>query len=233
MWDFNIVLVGITSSRTREHHRIVGLDVAEKRSPEEKDETLRTSPLATALQKEQLGNADSAISFAVSSSFPLLNKFCQSYEGLCTSDDPQFLREFWELPSITSDWKWLQSGAAATGIIGGSSTVLLWEEGTGRYFRHAMSLKAQGRLGGWKSGGSAWEKMGLAINVTGQQLVNFYRGAFFDNTIAAVMPNEDLLLLPILTFVASDDYSKALRQRDQSLSITELKFPDSYRPSAA
>lgn len=91
-----------------------------------------------------------------------------------------------------------------------------------------MALKSEKRLGGWKSGQSAWGKRGLAVNVTQNLFTNIYAGEFFDNTIAAIVPAKPEYLAPIYAYLSSAEYREVLRDRDQSLSITEhtlLKVP--------
>ncbi|MBS0265405.1 MAG: SAM-dependent DNA methyltransferase [Planctomycetes bacterium] len=231
MWDFNIQLGVISATRPSDTTTMAGIDVSSAKQPAEKAALLsseQTAAIAVVSQSDQLENPDCAIAFKETSSSELLNQFCDSFQGLCTSDDPQFIFEFWELSHVTAAWKWLQSSASSSGLVGGSSSVLYWENGEGRYYRHAMALKAEKRLGGWKSGQSAWGRIGIAINVTQNFFVTTYSREWFDNTIAAVIPTKDEFLAPIFAFVSSSEYRDALREQDQSLSITEhtlLKVP--------
>ena len=88
---------------------------------------------------------------------------------------PSFFLKFWEQRIIEINiWIWVQTAAERTGFIDGSNSILYWEEGRGRYFRHAMSLKAEGLLGGWKSGKEAWWKSGFIVNVTQTPHVDLY-----------------------------------------------------------
>lgn len=66
------------------------------------------------------------------------------------------------------------------------------------------------------------------MNVTKNLHANYYLGEFFDNTIAALVPTSSTELAAIYCFVASEEYKKALRELDPSLSVTEhtlLKVP--------
>jgi hypothetical protein len=216
----------------REHpttqHTISTIDATGKPGAAAKAEMLLAVELGALNQLSQLKNPDAVIGQDLTGRATLLSTKCQSYQGLCTSDDPQFIYEFWELGSVSAKWRWLQSAALRPGLVGGCSSILFWEDGSGRYHRHAQSLKAEGRLGGWKSGGEAWEKRGVAVNVTKNLYANFYLGDFFDNTIAALIPATPSELAAIYCFIASDEYKAELRELDPSLSVTEhtlLKVP--------
>ncbi len=221
-------LVAVTRERPTPQHVLSTIDATGTPGAAAKAEMLRASAMGSLVQSTQLKNPDAVIGQDLTGRAALLSAKCQSFQGLCTSDDAQFIFEFWELPTVSTKWRWLQSAALRAGIVGGCSSVLFWEEGGGRYYRHAQALKAEGRLGGWKSGGEAWSKRGVAVNVTKNLHANFYLGDFFDNTIAALIPSATSELAAIHCFVASEEYKEALRELDPSLSVTEhtlLKVP--------
>lgn len=221
-------LVAISRRRPNSNDTISSIDVTATFGARAKAERLLADELGALIQLNQLKNPDAVIGQDLTGRAALLSAKCQSFQGLCTSDDLQFIYEFWELAAVSSDWRWLQSAALRPGIVGGCSSILHWENGGGRYYRHAQALKAEGRLGGWKSGGEAWEKRGIAVNVTKNLHANYYLGDFFDNTVAALVPTVPAMLAPIFCFIASQEYKEALRELDPSLSVTEhtlLKVP--------
>lgn len=224
----NVALLAITRTSPVATAAFANWDATCARSIDEKVSVLHSGATRFLTQQSQLSNADSAIGIEQSASLPLLNKFASVYQGLCTSDNPQFVFCYWEVPHISPAWRYLQGAADASAIVDGCSNILLWEDGRGRYYRHAMELKKVGRLGGWKSGGEAWGKRGIAINVTSSQFVNYYLGEYFDNTIAAVICSQPKHFPAIYSFVQSDDYRAAVKEIGQTLSITEytlLKVP--------
>jgi hypothetical protein len=179
-------------------------------------------------QAEQLKNPDARIVFAVAGTRELLSVFADSYQGIGTSDNAQFLFRFWELARVSSDFRYVQIAPDYNAIVSGCNTVLLWENGEGRYFRHAMGLKTEGRLGGWKSGGEAWGKPGIAVSVTGRPLVASYLGTMFDTTMAAVVPKSPEHLAAVSACINDPGFEKRAREMDQALSLTEhslLKVP--------
>ena len=199
-----------------------GLDVSEFRTAGEKTAQLSEAEVKGVEQARQLENPDARVTFeTVDLRKAYLSDFAQTYQGIGTSDNPQFIFRFWEQRNIESGkWIWVQTAAETTGCAGGSNSILYWEEGRGRYFRHAMSLKTEGRLGGWKSGGKAWGKSGFIVNVTRTPHINLYLGNMFDTTAAAMIVDKEHQAA-VYSYITDRSYEKDLRGVDQALSITE------------
>lgn len=119
-------------------------------------------------------------------------------------------------------FSYVAGAADGPGYIGGCTQILFWEDGVGRYYEHALALKAEKRLGGWKSGGQAWGQKGVAVNVTKSLYGNTYLGDKFDNTVAAIIPKNESLLPAIFCFIKSDAYAEELEKIDSALSVTGL-----------
>lgn len=204
-----------------------GIDVSEPRTATEKAAGLLIEEIQSVEQSKQLENPDARVAFEEANELDLIASHANSYQGLCTSDNAQFLRAHWE-QILSSKWRFLQNSSAELSDFSGRTNALYWEEGEGRYYRHAMALKLEGRLGGWKSGGQAWGKKGIAVNVTRSIIPSFYSEGFFDNTVGIIIPDKEELLLPIYCYIKHSSYSEALRSIDQALSVTEhtlLKVP--------
>ena len=151
-----------------------------------------------------------------------MEKYAYCYQGLATSDNARFLRGFWEHAQDARGWEYLQFAPQESVAVSGCSHVLYWQDGRGEYYRHAMSLKRAGRLGGWKSGAEAWGKSGIAINRMGDLPTAIYQGTFFDCNVAVVVPYQAEHLLPIWAYCSSPDYSSRVREINQKLSVTNL-----------
>lgn len=206
---------------------IRGVDVSEPRTAAEKAAGLLADDVKSVEQGRQLENPDARVAFEDSNELELIASHASSYQGLCTSDNAQFLRAYWE-QNLCSKWRFLQNSSTDAADFSGRINVLYWEDGNGRYYNHAMALKKEGRLGGWKSGGQAWGCKGIAVNVTRNIIPGFYSNGFFDNTIGVVVPEKEELLLPIYCYMKDSSYTEALRSIDQALSVTEhtlLKVP--------
>ncbi|MFM2005949.1 MAG: hypothetical protein RLZZ09_1604, partial [Pseudomonadota bacterium] len=224
----NVALVVSSSAKPCDNQFIASVSAESDNTPQAKARRLSIVDFLMLKQAEQLRNPDSAIIAAELSDQTLLKNYADSYQGIGTSDNAQFLFTFWEHPLISDRWRTVQTAAAQGGIVGGLHFILPWEGGLGRYYRHAMALKAEGRLGGWKSGGEAWGKRGIAINVTSSLFANFYGGDMFDTTVAVIVPRDEGHIAAILACVHDPTYLANLRIVDQALSITEhtlLKVP--------
>lgn len=210
-----------------QNNLIRGVDVSESRTAADKAVGLLVDDVKSVEQGEQLNNPDARVAFGESNELDLIARYASSYQGLCTSDNAQFLRAYWE-QSLCSKWRFLQNSSTDLSGFSGRVNVLYWENGEGRYYRHAMALKKEGRLGGWKSGGQAWGNNGIAVNVTKNIIPSFYSEGFFDNTVGVITPDKEELLLPIYCYIKDPSYIEALRSIDQALSVTEhtlLKVP--------
>jgi hypothetical protein len=215
---------------------MAGLDVSAPRGQTpiyaaEKAERLANrvpTPVQVVEQAGQLKNPDARVVFGDLQEFQLLANYADSYQGIGTSDNAQFLSCFWEYPFVSGEHRFVQVAPDTIGYVSGATSVLFWEDGKGRYYQHAMRLKSEGRLGGWKSGGEAWGKNGLAVSVTGTPTVSIYLGTMFDTTLAAIIPKDQNDLAAINEFLRWDGYIPLVRESDQALSITEhslLKVP--------
>ena len=196
------------------------IDATKGPNRESKENLLRTETVLSLSQAEQLANPDSVIGYLADQDQPLLESAAYCYQGLATSDNAQFVFNFWELPKLVGGWEPFQFAPESTARVSGCSHVLLWEDGYGRYARHAMALKEEGRLGGWKSGHRAWGKRGIAINRMGELPVSLYFGTKFDCNVAVLVPNDEEDIPAIWEYCKSLEYSTNVRKLNSKLSVT-------------
>src|SRR5574337_432563 len=196
------------------------IDVSKGASCESKESLLRTETVLALPQTEQLANPDSVIGYQADRDQPLLESVAYCYQGLATSDNAQFVFNFWELPKLTGGWEPFQFAPESTARVSGCSHVLLWEDGRGKFERHAMALKEEGRLGGWKSGHGAWGKRGIAINRMGELPVSLYFGTKFDCNVAVLVPNDENDIAAIWEYCRSPEYARNVRKLNSKLSVT-------------
>lgn len=178
--------------------------------------------LTLVLQAEQLKNPDAVISVTGHEKGERLIAFADGIQGLATSDNSQFIAQFWEFPKREDDWEWFQMAPERTGLVGGCSQVLHWQHGEGTYMEHALGLKAENRLGGWKSGGEAWGKVGVAVNRVGSLPVTLYRGHLFDCNVAMIVPRDPAHLPAVWAFCQSESYAPAVRKVNAKLAVTNV-----------
>ena len=239
MWDFNVQLLTLTHGQNTEQsglfadqqvatHWLRGLDVSEEKTAAEKAQHLPATEVKSIEQMKQLENPDGIISFSEISNQSMLGSFASSIQGLGTSDNPPFIRHFWEFGGISNGWEWLQSAADDTADYRGCQLVIDWDNGNGRYYQHAMALKKEKRLGGWRSGGDAWGKTGISISEMGNLPATNYKGVMYDNTAHALIPSKIEYLAAIWCFALSGQLREVIRESFQSLKITNhtlLKIP--------
>lgn len=223
MWDFNTQLGVISATKPNDTTEMSGTDVATARQPDLKAKLLRGElPLNFAMipQAEQLKNPDFTVRLEIGEGGELLGKYATSIQGFGTSDNAPYVMCFWELSQIKNGWVWSQSACGPTELYGGRQNILLWEDGKGRYQKHALRLKAEGRLGGWKSGGEAWGKLGVSIAEMSEMHGTIYTGEMFDNTAHVIVPHDPEHTLPIWCFLSSGELVAALRTAHQGLKVS-------------
>ncbi|MBU4274028.1 MAG: SAM-dependent DNA methyltransferase [Planctomycetes bacterium] len=228
----HVVNVALTTVQTRapgHRHALTGLDVSASATPTMKAEALRNQPCQSESQADLRASADARIILGLAQASSLLAERSRSIQGLATSDDAQFTLCFWELQLISNGWLGMRGTVPETQSFGGCERLLHWEEGQGRYQRHALALKAEGRLGGWKSGTEARGKRGVLVSQMSAIPVTLYTGEFFDHNACVLVPNDEKDLAAIWCFASSTKFAEEIRRIDKSLkpsnnTITKIPF---------
>ena len=217
----NVCLAAIGSPANTENDApFPWIDVSKSRSAAHKGQLLCVAEVTPLVQTGQLANPNSVIGYVSKDSHNLLENVAYCYQGLATSDNAQFVFKFWEIPRVDQGWELFQFAPEATAEISGCSHVLFWEDGCGKYARHAMALKEEGRLGGWKSGHDAWGKRGIAINRMGELPVSLYFGTKFDCNVAILIPHKEQDVPAIWRYCSSQEYHTNVRKLNAKLSVT-------------
>ncbi len=145
--------------------------------------------------------------------------FAECYQGVVTGDIERFTKKYWEV-LLSSSWVPFRRSNNTAEFYGDVSEVLLWEKGRGSLHRYAVEARSQ-LHDMHESGNKAWGKHGVAINRMRDLKAVPYYGEHFDNNVAVVFPkNEDDDLGTLLAFIQSDEFSKSVRELDQSLKVT-------------
>ena len=217
----NTCLLAIGSATPKcEDEGFAWLDVSERSTPAEKASALERVPPTMLTQASQLANPDAVVGYAPEGRHALLASKANSYQGLATSDNAQFVFCFWEVPAGQDGWEFFQFAPTATRSMSGCSHVIFWQDGHGKYAEHATALKAEGRLGGWRSGHAAWGKRGIAINRMGDLPASLYFGTKFDCNVAVLVPNDPRDLAPLWAYCSSPQYNHAVRAINKKVSVT-------------
>jgi hypothetical protein len=219
------ILISIVREAPNDSRQINAIDVSNEKSPLEKANALANDGLTRVVQIDQLQNPDAIVSLEDLGSKTLLEKYAYCYQGLATSDNAQFIFQFWEnIYSSNEGWVYFQMAPSTNSLFDGLNYKLCWENGSGRYAQHASALKAEGRLGGWKSGHEAWGRKGIALNRVGSLPVATYSGMPFDCNVAMLIPAAEEHVAAILCYCQSTEYKTAVRAINQKLSVTNLSL---------
>ena len=217
----NTCLAGIGPSRKNNaNDSFTWLDISKCRAVDQKAHAIQNTRPVLLTQASQMQNPDSIIGYRADERCGLLQDVAYSYQGLATSDNPQFVFNFWELDRVGRGWVFFQFAPDATNEMSGCSHVLFWENGNGKYAEHAGHLKKEGRLGGWKSGHAAWGKRGVAINRMGQLPAALYFGTKFDCNVAVIIPHDERDIPAIWAYCSSQEYGREVRRLNGKLSVT-------------
>ena len=151
-----------------------GIDASFCKSAKKKAQFLIVGQIECVNQSKLHEAPDSRVVFNIADDSKLMQAHATSIQGLATSDDPQFTILFWELPHIFDGWVQLRGTVKNTAHYSGCERLMFWENGKGRYFHHAMALKEEGRLGGWKSGTEARNNKGVIVSQMSSIPVSIY-----------------------------------------------------------
>lgn len=216
------VLLTQTNAPVTEDFTLRGVDASAPKAAYEKAELLRVGEVVSFSQKGQLGNPDALVTIDRVASGVRLDAYSYCYQGLATSDNSQFILNWWELKGFLHGWIPFQMAPDGSAPHTGLNYALHWQEGAGRYGAHAAALKLEGRCGGWRSGEEIWGKVGVAINRVRDLPVGLYIGAAFDCNVAMLVPKDVGLLPAIFVYLSSPEYGQAVRGLNQKIAVTNL-----------
>jgi hypothetical protein len=216
----NVVLCVLTRGKGTALDLVRAIRADTPKTPAAKADLLSVGEIDDVPQLPTASNTDQIIVLDRVGAGKSLSEFAFTAQGFATSDNPPFIRAFWELSTERGGWVFAMSAPQDFGPYGGRSEVLFWENGSGAYREHASRLKKAGRLGGWKSGAEAWGRSGVMVSEMGQMAATLYTGEMFDHTAHALIPRAPEYLLPIWTYASSPTFRAELRTVSQKLNIT-------------
>jgi hypothetical protein len=219
----NVVLVSMTHRKPASDHSFKGWDVGDVLTPSQKAEGLGKEP-ASVPQWGQLSEVGSRISLDARSKHTRLSKYASSHLGICTGDYPRFGRLYWELPIVDRSWSWQQSSIEDTTLIGGLSSVILWQDGRGELYKYLCERLGENGTYAWLRGEEAWGRRGVLITATGALPATLYFGHLFDNNVTVITVDEVEHLPALWAFCESGALGREVRRYNQQLKITDQSF---------
>ncbi|CAN5177014.1 hypothetical protein BH24ACT19_BH24ACT19_13020 [soil metagenome] len=104
-----MTLLALTNAPPAPDHLMSGLDVSDRKTPDEKDYALHEAEVRVLAQTRQLENPDARVALDEGLSTTLLQNYAIGLQGIATADYARFGRCFWELPEIHENWNFHQS----------------------------------------------------------------------------------------------------------------------------
>lgn len=221
----NVFLMIVDRQLPLDRSDLCSVDVSAVQSAKKKAEAIANGYVVEKHnQRSQLENPDVRICVGFNGDSSLLDTTSISVQGLATSDDPQFVFFFWEITFQDEDWVGLMGNLRVTADYSGRQRALFWQQGKGRYYDHAMSLKKEGRLGGWKSGTEARGRDGVFVSQMSSLPATIFTGEFYDHNGCVIVPNKREILPAVWSFCCTEEYGSAVRQLDSSMKPSNSVF---------
>ena len=199
-------------------HMLRGIDTESASSASEKALWLRSRPMQSVSQGQQLLHPDVRVSLENLGKGPFLSEFATSHQGVSTGDAARFRRFFWELPSLGTRWRYFQSTVSETRAVGGLESIVDWSQ-RGENF---AALR----------GSHAWGRRGVAVSQMGGLPAAMYMQGLYDNNMSAIITENPAHLPALWAFLASDEYRGAVSVLDTQLKVTDatlVKVPFDLR----
>ncbi len=213
-------LVVFSNDKAPEDAVIRVFDVTSHRTADEKLTALASATATTLTYADVRATSDYLIAQTTGGNLPLLSEFASPYVGLQTSDYPRYCRFFWELPVIEGDWELIQEAPEDSERLTGFSSAFYWQGGSGDLMNSGLA---------YIRGQAAWGKAGVMVSRMRQLESSRYVGNYYNQTCAAIIPNDESLLPAIMTYCASDEYTNAVHEIDRRIcvantALTRVRF---------
>ncbi|MFN3191485.1 MAG: Eco57I restriction-modification methylase domain-containing protein [Aureliella sp.] len=232
-WAANTGLVAISASTPVDDSKLSGVDVSPPRNVKGKSDLLlgktydgHSSPVDVFLQSDQRANAASRIVFRESSSDETLGEYAECLAGINAGDINRFFRGFWELSTAGDDWEYLQNSFRGKPDFGGMSSIVLWQGGTGDYYKSVAEKLGESGVGAWIRGAAAWGRPGIAIVKMRDLQSTLYIGDKFGANVYVIVPKDAAHVAPIFVYSRDPSFLKNCRQLDQKTDIANQTVLD-------
>jgi hypothetical protein len=190
--------------------RVSAIDALSPKTVEAKVTQLLTGGVLRLAQDDLRRNPDSRLAFQSIDSGKLLSRYCESWQGLVTTDNPRFMLAFWE--AWGNGWEPFISSPTRTRPYGGRENVVRWMGGAG-------ALHADGKAHNFPPD-SALTRKGILVSQVRSLAATIYTGEMFAHGSSPVIPSDERLLPALWCFLAGPEYQKAVRQIDKKPAVT-------------
>jgi len=210
MWDFNVMLLGITKLSPSIGSAFLGLEASNPKSAEEKAAELISGRAWIVPQADQLKNPSVTVVFEQSAVQSLLSSFVSVHYGSKPGQTARVTCPFWEVNRIApSHWMPMESTPAGIGGYSGKAELCYSLE----------RIESDGIREFGIRGADAWRKSGFVLSKMASLPMSIYCGQFFDDNTYVVLPNREEHRMAIHAFLCSEQYREEVRKRNQKLAI--------------
>jgi len=201
-------LLALTRLQPVEQHHFAGWDASVGATPQAKVSTIRKDDVVLVSQQEQLRNPDAIITVGESNSAPALSAVAGCFQGLSTGDDPAMIAQYWEIPIVSDQWKYLQTPPEITANYAGRDSIV------------RASLFSEHYSNGAIRGRSAWGRKGVGISRVRRLTATIYSGELFLVPVPVIIPSREEDLPAVWAFAESQEFSTAARGINQSTAVS-------------
>lgn len=190
-------------------------------APDQKDDAISRRPPTRTSTSSQLRNPGSVVQTAESpTGLSPLEDIAEARAGISTGDTTSFVRFFWEVPHLGSDWMPLLGAPDGSTPYAGRSLAIHWQHESGRLADWAQSLKHRNHAAQkWRRGKPLWGRRGIVVRLMGGLAPAWYDGEMFDHNVAVVVPKDPRDLSTLWAFAESGALETAVRSFHTKLSI--------------
>ena len=226
MWDFGTILFCSSKISPQALHSFAWSDVSEETDSAGKGTALDKSEVHSTSQADLLKSKDSVISLGATSAARLLSDYASAIQGASMVDLKRFRLCFWEVGCLSEAWVLHQSSPSGQSEWSGASFISANHETRDDIHEAAALLKAEGRLGGYKSGHKNIGKTGVLVAWLGKLPVSRYAGTVYDHNTTAIISNSAEHLDAIWEFCSSDLYNEEVRKINQKTQVNTSALVD-------
>jgi hypothetical protein len=226
-----VALFGLTKAEAEVDHEMMYLDLSDERTLEGKRNALLYAGIERVQQDRIENTADCVIApYLEMRNDAAMGEYFNCYQGLRTGDMTRFIRYYWEIPEMGSEWELFQTAGESSGeLFSGMTCIIFWESGRGQLYDYAR--RTRDRLHDMhESGNLSWGKRGVAIAQMGAIKSWYYSGERYDGNLAVLTPksNYEEYLPVALAYALSPEYNDDVRKLNQGLYVTNstlIKVP--------
>jgi hypothetical protein len=214
-------LVSFTKNNPAPENHYLGINATAEKGASRKKQHLQNTLFGRYSQHQQLSNPDFRIGLFEASGIPLLSTLAGSYVGLQNGDAPRYLYQFWEVINHKNQsiWSLFQLPCDVQKHFNGRDGMVRWDDGNG-----SLAFSSQARI----QGVEAWGKAGVAIRQTRKLPATLYSGDIYDQSSAAIIPEDESHLPAIWEFCSSLEFHDEVRKIDKKKNVTNatlVKIP--------